>query len=282
MQLSSDYKTDTYLITAISNLHAGSGDAEYGIIDKRVQKDVVSKLPTINSSSLKGALRELFGHVLGDKNHKHINDIFGSDKVEDAEGNESNSAGQYNFFSASLLVLPVRSDVAPFFRATSPTILKQFLEDLQRYRATDLYDKYKAAVKYLADYKVEKGKPVFFEAHNGKAVLEDLEAKEVQYTGEGYDLIQELLGDNLALFHYDDFKDLCEDLPVIARNNLENGVSTNLWYEEIVPRESRFYFFLYKPAAHTAFEETLEKKEGYAQIGGNASVGYGYCQLKKL
>lgn len=289
MQQSKSYTTDTYLITAISNLHAGSGDAEYGIIDKRVQKDVISKLPTINSSSLKGALRELFGHLLegenpSDKKKEHpiVRTIFGSEKAKDDNGEKTNQAGHFNFFGAQLLVLPVRSNVAPFFRATSPEVLKQFLEDLKNFR-TELYDKYKAAIGVLSNYKVEKHQPVFFEGY-GKAILEDLEAKEVNYPGEGFELIQELLGDNLALFHYDDFKELCEDLPVIARNSLENGVSVNLWYEEIVPRESRFYFFVYRPEDNSDFENTLNSKEneGYAQIGGNASVGYGYCRLKRL
>lgn len=47
--------TDTWLIQAISNLHAGKGDADFGIIDKHVQRDPVTGLPVIFASSIKGA-----------------------------------------------------------------------------------------------------------------------------------------------------------------------------------------------------------------------------------
>jgi CRISPR-associated protein Cmr4 len=54
------------------------------------------------------------------------------------------------------------------------------------------------------------------------------------------------LGENILLMHHDDFTDACSDynLPVIARNNLENGESKNLWYEQIVPHQSRFVFYI--------------------------------------
>jgi CRISPR-associated protein Cmr4 len=41
-----------YLIQCITNLHVGSGDATYGIVDKLVQRDAVYSYPTIHSSSL--------------------------------------------------------------------------------------------------------------------------------------------------------------------------------------------------------------------------------------
>jgi CRISPR-associated protein Cmr4 len=79
-----------------------------------------------------------------------------------------------------------------------------------------------------------------------------------------------------------DFREICDDyhLPLIARNCLENGRSTNLWHEQVVPRESRFYFFLLKPH-HSKYE--LEFKKGDpVQIGGNASIGYGFTQIEKV
>jgi CRISPR-associated protein Cmr4 len=90
-----------------------------------------------------------------------------------------------------------------------------------------------------------------------------------------------LLGNNIALFHEDDFKELANNLPVIARNHLENGQSTNLWYEEIVPRESRFYFILgFGESNHHEFETKIRK--GIVQIGGNASIGYGFTKIEKI
>lgn len=281
MQQSGNYVTNPYLITAISNIHAGSGDANYGVIDKEVQRDVISQLPTIHASGLKGAFRELFTHLHdGDPDHNNITYIFGSSNSEQKGDTNKNEAGWYNFYNAQLLVLPVRSDKAPFFRATSPEILKEFRRQLQHFNK-DKYDQYESALKALIDINPEENEPVFFEGY-GEAILEDYLAKEIDFPDGIYDLTLDLLGENLALFHHNDFKILCEDLPVIARNNLENGISTNLWYEEIVPRESRFFFFLSQPQEHSGFDTTLRLNNDFVQIGANASVGYGYSKITKL
>ncbi|MDP3829955.1 MAG: hypothetical protein Q8Q47_01715, partial [Ignavibacteriaceae bacterium] len=91
-------------------------------------------------------------------------------------------------------------------------------------------------------------------------------------------------GNDPALFHDDDFKELVKHLPVIARNQLENGESKNLWYEEVVPRESRFVFFVSKLESTeldlSDFDTKIQEK--VIQIGGNASIGYGYTKIKKL
>ena len=58
-------KTELYKITTLSNLHVGSGDINFDVIDNQVQRDSITNLPNINSSSLKGAFRE---HFSGDGN----------------------------------------------------------------------------------------------------------------------------------------------------------------------------------------------------------------------
>lgn len=77
-----------------------------------------------------------------------------------------------------------------------------------------------------------------------------------------------------------EFNQLCSDdeLPIIARNVLENGESKNLWYEQIIPPETIFYTFLQSP------EGVLENKlnDKIVQIGANATIGYGYCKFTKI
>lgn len=78
-----------------------------------------------------------------------------------------------------------------------------------------------------------------------------------------------------------DFKELTEELPVIARNYLKNGISENLWYEEVVPRESLFVFTLLAPKGDiTKFDEQVNGK--IIQIGANATIGYGLCLFTKI
>jgi CRISPR-associated protein Cmr4 len=78
--------------------------------------------------------------------------------------------------------------------------------------------------------------------------------------------------------------DYVEKLPTVARNYLDNGISQNLWYEEIVPRETRFYFFTSRPDKDDPLANGINSKSisKLAQIGGNATVGFGLCKLEKL
>ena len=73
-----------------------------------------------------------------------------------------------------------------------------------------------------------------------------------------------------------------EQLPVIARNKLDNGKSENLWYEEVVPAESRFVFFVSydNEEIFAKFDKIIQEK--VIQIGANGSIGYGFCKITNL
>jgi CRISPR-associated protein Cmr4 len=74
------------------------------------------------------------------------------------------------------------------------------------------------------------------------------------------------------------FEEHCERLHVIARNNLENGKSVNLWYEEVVPRQALFYTIIQHPAEKSPLIDGI-KDTKLIQIGANATIGYGQCQF---
>ena len=72
-------------------------------------------------------------------------------------------------------------------------------------------------------------------------------------------------------------------LPVIARNKV--GEQTNLWYEEVVPHKSMFYFAVVASTSEAdelldVFTESVREK--IIQFGANASVGYGLCKVIKV
>lgn len=76
------------------------------------------------------------------------------------------------------------------------------------------------------------------------------------------------------------FKEI--DLPIVARNQLEDGLSNNLWYEEIVPHESIFYFAIMCPDNCKNFEKFDEElRSDIVRFGGGASIGYGYCKIEE-
>jgi len=265
-------RVDLYKIECLTNMHVGSGDINFDIVDNQVQRDAITNLPNINSSSLKGAFREYFSSKDDTKNL--VEYIFGPENTD----NDSHKTGAYSFFEANILTRPVRSNKKAYFNATSPEVLNNLLQMCDTF-SIDLDTK--EALETLA--KLNPLKPIIFEDIKG-VILED---KEAEYKKVDTSSLKELLGEDLALFSDDEFKKL--DLPVLARNQLENGESKNLWYEEIVPKKSKFYFFIAKPTnieekdkqeKIDGFDRRFENEGDIVQIGANKSIGYGFCKVE--
>jgi len=265
-----NYKTDAFLITALTNMHVGSGGANYGVVDNLVQRDPVTNMPTINASSLKGALREFFSQKWGD-NDKKLKFIFGEDSARTGSSN-SETIGHYKFFAADLLVLPVRSNKKPFYRATAKMLVDNINNKAEAFNLGNNFIK--------GEYSTDS--PAVITTPNG------LKLEDWQPVQNNSLSIDNIMGNDVAVFDNDNFKILANKLPVIARNQLENGQSKNLWYEEIVPRESRFVFFVSYPEngeklTENYYDEFIKVLDGaVVQIGANGSIGYGYCVIKKI
>ncbi|BDU50900.1 type III-B CRISPR module RAMP protein Cmr4 [Haliovirga abyssi] len=249
-------KKDIYLIECFTNLHVGSGDNDFGLIDTRVQRDVITGFPTINSSSLKGALKEHCG-----------------DDLIEGFGNETQK-GKYKFFPAKLLAIPARALDRPYYLVTCQEILDDFKEMMELF------------YKETEDFKNE-------EFQEEKEVEGYKTKKYIKYKKLIKDIDKEKGEEEILILEYKDFKELVSELPVIARNHLENGESQNLWYEEIVPRKSLFYFGIDKGIEEKVEGKTLEEKfeekilfdengGELIHIGGNVTIGYGACKIKKL
>ena len=79
------------------------------------------------------------------------------------------------------------------------------------------------------------------------------------------------------------FNEAANDLPVIARNQLDNGVSQNLWYERVVPHKAIFLTGIIYPDGDSAFIEFDKYLTGnLVQVGANATVGYGLCKFTNI
>jgi len=258
-----------YFIENLTNMHVGSGDINFGVVDNLVQKDAITEFPVIHSSSLKGAFREYFESKFDED---VISYIFG----QNPDSSDAKRPGAFAFFEAKLLFRPVRSSEELFFNATSKGILEEFLIMIDSLGVEfSLRDDIKKLINSAESYVVA----------NKNVILEDIEAKKVDF-----DLSEEfkkLFGKNIAVYPDGEFKEL--SLPFIARNRLENGESKNLWYEEVVPRFSKFYFFVQKPDnIKEKDRELIEKFEKLfnetklIQLGANKSIGYGVCEIKEM
>jgi CRISPR-associated protein Cmr4 len=123
-------ETKVYLIKPFTNIHVGSEKTNAGIVDNTIQRDVLTTLPVINSTSLKGALREYADSHFKEK----VTFVFGSgnekkDGIE--QDNKANKAGKYTFFTAFLLSIPARSNRIPFLNATTRSIIKDFIHQIE-------------------------------------------------------------------------------------------------------------------------------------------------------
>ncbi len=285
-----NYKLTVYSITAKSNLHVGSGSENYGVIDNLIQRDATTGLPCIHSSSLKGALKEFCrNYVTGDKNL--INYVFGNDKDEDENsGSESkHKAGKCRFFQANLLSLPVRSNERAFYRVTAPILIEQLNETLGLFGA-QLNEK-EALIELSNILKKSENQRVIFDEKDAYLESNDLKAKKVA-APKGLKNAEKILGSNIAVVNDTDFIELASDyhLPTIARNYLVNGESNNLWYEQVLPRETKLFFCVLYPdmdleeeknKCHSCnFNKLITRNP--VQIGANASVGYGFCQIEEI
>ncbi len=222
--------THVFLITAKTNLHVGNeSGGDFSIIDKAIQRDPLTGLPCINSSSLKGAINEFCSKwadscLRGDENAELRKRLFGSDKT----GKEKDSQkGEAIFFDAKLLFLPQQSDKdegEPYTLKTSKAVI-----DMMNERVGLFCPGFK--------YECEKEKQISHEL----------------------------------------FKSICSDdnLPIIARNVLDNGESKNLWYEQVLPAETVLYTIIREKDNDLA----NALKDKLVQIGAGATIGYGYCKF---
>ena len=220
-----------YKIKCITNLHVGSGEINYSIIDNEVQKDPVTGYPTIFSSSVKGALREHLKKIDFDK--KKCIEMFGSEQGD----NKTNiKQGLLKFTSAQLLKIPMRNNEGedPYKMVYSETAKNQFNRFCE-----------------IMNYKINN------DCFNDCEKLDCME-----------------------------FNSLVNHLPVIARNQLNNGISENLWYEEFVPHESEFWFaVLYDGSGNDNLIDDFNNilmENKIVQFGANASIGVGFCLVEEI
>jgi CRISPR-associated protein Cmr4 len=255
-------KANFYKIEALTNMHVGSGEANFGIIDNLVQRDATTTLPTINGSSLKGALKEFFEVKWGEKDVK-LTHIFGS--------NDNNAA--YRFLSANLIAIPVRSNKKAWFLATAPMVFNNLIKE------AGLFHLEIDPLAFNDFMNVAQGTPIVFVNDATGLLVEDFE----RFQRVDKPALQTIFGDweNLIILNDEDFISLCSDdnLPVIARNKVNEN--KNLWYEQVVPHKSLFSFVVFHNDKNkTDFDTELE--ESIVHIGANATVGNGFTKITKI
>jgi len=254
-------------LLAETSLHPGT-EGSTGAIDLPVAREAATRYPVIVGSSLKGALRDLARQVWTGND---LNDVFGKQE----------NAGAFAVTDARLLLLPVRSLTGHYRWVTCPYVL-------QRYRRDRLLANLESALAPS-----DPGRGRLLSRGAGKLFLEELSFECV--TTDLSDIIREIaplvshqsvserLADQTVIVSDDEFTYFATNsLPVNARNVLdeETKTSENLWYEETLPPDTLFYAcLLTRPGRASALARLREMfaTRPYLQVGGNETIGQGWC-----
>ncbi|NRT58054.1 type III-B CRISPR module RAMP protein Cmr4 [Sphaerotilus uruguayifluvii] len=284
-------------LTAETSLHPGTG-RRTGVIDLPIMREAHTHWPCIYGSAVKGAMRSQARRMGKD----WITDVFGPDTDRAHE-----HAGALAVGDARLLLLPVRSLSSHFKWVTCPDLLRRAASDARRLglKAIDLGPAHARI----------KDDQVLMPAASGAAPAQQLFLEEFGFQIQRTDLsallgwlssfgsepkgFEEWLKDQLAIVSDDMFAHLATHAtpvtPHIAiehdRKVVKDGA---LWYEETLPPETVLYVTL---AAHPSrradsrsgsdlvLRQTLElfpADRPYLQVGGNETVGMGWCRVSTV
>lgn len=284
-----------FYFRTISSLHCGSGN-DLGIVDLPIQRERHTSFPKVESSSLKGAIREAFESKLQtDKENflKKITDInslndfngklilhfdyalqlvfgYDSDGLDDglkSKFEDTEFSGALAFSDARLLFFPVKSAKGVFAWITCPYVLKRFLDDMN---LCGLEPKFTAPVVNIGEYMTIANNKVSI---NKSVILEEYTFTEKQdlKIDQLIDIFPDLneLKDRIVVLNDDDFKDFVnQSTEVITRTKIDNATGAvakgALFNEEYLPPETIMYFMVF---ASQIFQKENKKKGIFKENG---------------
>jgi len=256
-----------FFITCETPMHAGSG-SDLGIVDLPIQREKHTGFPKIESSSLKGCLREAFEEYAGIvkeesarvKEKVKIHLAFGYDKVSEGDdkvkkpiekgSDEDTFSGALGFTDARLLLFPVKSMKGVFAYITCQEVLKKFQKELKLCEIELVLGESpvpagKCVVSDREYIAIEQDTVILEEyaftvSDETKMDIPALVSKLEVWTGNTD------VRKKLVILSEDDFKDFVNlSTEVITRTKIDNETGTvaggALFTEEYLPAESVLY-----------------------------------------
>lgn len=266
-------------LIAETSLHPGA-EGTGGVVDLPVAREGGKGYPVIPGSSLKGALRDKAVQALG-KQNPIVKEVFG----------EPNHAGGLAITDARLLLLPMRSLTGHYRWVTCPYLLERFQRDLM-FMNQPLGSDFNMSVKPNNGEAIAQGKGILFlEEYSFKIVPDDGNIDNIVNAIKPliyHTSLNDRLSAQVVIISDRDFGYFSQyGLPVNARNvlNGETKTSTNLWYEEVIPADALFYTLVIArqgQEGNIVHFRKLFDKSPYLQVGGNETIGQGWCAVSCL
>lgn len=278
-------KTAILGLHAETSIHAGAGSA-LDVIDLPIQREAHTNWPCVFGSAVKGALRA----AASASKTPDIETVFGP-----ANATNEAFAGALLVGDARLLLLPVRSLTSHFKWITCPAVLQRFKRDAERMGkpADFAVPTITGEMQALASTAGE----VFLEEYRFEVKQHDLaDIIKALVNVSDVDGFAAALEKQLLILSDDDFTFLVKHAvpvtPHIALDSVSKSVKTGaLWYEETLPPETLLYVCLAANDARKkdalmradAVLKTVQElftSKPYLQLGGNETVGMGWCKVK--
>lgn len=291
-------------------LHVGSGSS-LGTVDLPIQREKHTHFPMIQSSGIKGKLRDTFS------SNGHSQDLI--DVIFGPEGNKSSDhAGALSPSDGRLLLFPVRSLAGVFAWITCPMVINRFIRDFNLTQPSQPLTvsipsvDNEAALIPNSNSPVTIGNSVVLEefsftatANQDVQTLAEWIADNALPTGDEYKFWREKLKTDLVVLSDTAFTDFCKfSTEVVSRTKLNPDTKTvdkkigGLWTEENLPSDCLLYspIFACNPRRQnsipsnatnaatilTTVEQHLTNGHYRLQLGGNETVGRGIVATRFL
>ncbi len=295
--------TQLYGLLAESPIHAGSGQST-GFVDLPCQREAATDYPVIPGSSVKGALRDFartyYAQLMDNetdnngtnagKRDSGSHDDNGASIANRGPGaahmdrifGKQDSAGQLVVADARILLLPVRSMSAQYRWLTCSHVIERVCRDLQRAELRQ-----KSLTIPIIDNDSYLGADcgnIYLEERqfsHGGALPEDL--CDLLGAFFPHDATRDRLPKQLTVLSDHDFAWFARHgLAITARNVLNDVTKTseNLWYEESLPPDTLLYALMAERGGGAlASVREMFAQYPYLQVGGNETVGHGWCAV---
>lgn len=281
------YKKELFSICtfyAISPVHAGSG-ASTSAVDLPIQRERHTNWPIIQSTGVKGALRDHYRKFAEGEQGESINVFFGSDSDNDKgkEGYKENLPSAVSASDAMLLAFPMRSNIAPFVWVTCPAVLKRMKTNFECAGFESFGDP-----PLLSEYKAIS----LCGINAGRVILEDMVVTVEKTDAGGFVLPDMFKSLERLLLVSDEAFDYCvtscTEIQTQIKISSETGTASDgaLRYQELLPSDTFLYSVVsyskserYNKQASQIQNEIEAVISGYIQIGGDETLGRGICKI---
>lgn len=283
-------------LVAQTSLHAGTG-SNVDVIDLPIQREAHTGHPCIFGSATKGALR-----TLAEQNAlKTLVQIFGPNT-----NNASEHAGALIVHDAKIVLMPIRSMSSAFCWICCPSIIKRLGRDFQLLGIDPGFDSQAVPIPKSDQDAIR---------HGETQESEQLYLEEYLFSVHRHNLSSLIRGLS-GLFKRDGATEELESQLVLVSDNTftyltQHATQVNariaidfetkivkqgaLWYEESLPPETVLYVGLSASASrNTKSGERLESSQvllealglfserPWLQVGGNETVGMGWCHVQTV